>query len=469
MNVNRIVDAFNVLRGKKAVSNKFNETFHRWHTEYTNNDDADLTKYIEKGYNINSDVFSIINQKSNKLVSIPFYIKDIKDDLSNNKLNRLLTATKYNPTFTQRIKAYELECKALSEGDYPMPFKKPNPNQDWNEFFKLTATFLDLTGNFYWYMLMPENGLNAGQPIQLYVLPSHMMKIVLKKDANLLSVEDVIDYYEMENYNYLTKFNRDEVVHVSIDNPNYGMNGEQLYGQSRLRAVWTNILASNKGHELNLELLKNAGVFGFIHSKSSAFNPDQATAITSRMKEARASKQDLSNIMGSSFDMGFTRISLTPNELQAFESLKYNQKQICNALGWSDTLLNNDDGGKHDKQELELKRVLINTIIPDAKIIERAFNEGVLSRIKNYKGKALVFDYKELPEMQDDLETMSKWIINVVDKGIMSRKEARNAMRLPEIEDPLLELFTVKDDVMSLEDAILPKEGLDENTIRDNN
>ena len=457
-----IVSAFS---NKKIPQNKYNETFFFGLNGYTNNDDTDLRKYIEDGYNINGDIFSVINQKSNKLVSIPFYIKDVKDEKSNKRLNKLLKAVNYNPSFTQKVNISKLELKALSEDEHPMPFERPNPNQDWNEFFKLTQTFLDLTGNFYWYKLKPENGINAGQPVQLYCLPSHLITIKLKKDANLLSVEDPIDYYEMDNYTHLTRFERDEIVHVSIDNPNYGLNGEQLYGQSRLRAVWKNVLASNKGMDLNLELMKNAGVFGFIHSKGSAFVQDQVDAIKNRIKEAKTSKEDLSNIMGSSFDMGFTRISLTPKEMEAFSHLKYNQKMICNALGWSDALLNNDDGGKYDKQELELKRCLINSIVPDAKIIEKAFNEGVLSEIKSYKGKTFIFDYKELPEMQDDLETMSKWIINVVDNGIMSRSEARYAMRLPESDNPLMDMYTVKDDVMSLEDAIMPKEGLDDSRI----
>ena len=462
MNIGKIRDAINVLRGNTVVVNKYNNTLFPNFGMDTNNDDTDNTKYITKGYNINSAVSSIINQKSNKLISIPFFIKDVKDELSNEKYNRLLEATKHKPTFTQRVKLNKLELKAMSNEELPMPYPRPNPNQTWREFFKLTQTFLDLTGEFYWYKLKPENGINAGEPRQLYVLPSHLMTIKLNNGANSLIEENVISHYELENYNHLTRFETDEVVHIALDNPNYGLNGEQLYGQSRLRAVWSNILASNKALDLNIELLKNAGVFGFIHGKSNSFNPDQATALKNRLKEAKRSKEDLSNIMGSSMDMGFTRISLTPNELQQFDSLKYNEKQICNALGWSDSLLNNDDGGKHDKQALELKRVLINSIIPDAKIIERAFNENVLSEIKSYKGKVFVFDYKELPELQDDLETMSKWIINVVDNGIMSRKEARHALRLPEKEDVLLDLHTVKDDVMSLEDAITPKEGLED-------
>ena len=450
----------NFFSGNKEIQNKFNQTFFFGLNGYTSNDDTNLTKYIDEGYNINGDVFSIVNQMTNKLVSIPYYIKDIEDEQANQKANRLLKAVNYNPNISQQVRINSLQNKALSESDYPMPFDAPNPNQDWNEFFKLSYVFLILTGNVYWYKLKPENGLNAGEPIQLYCLPSHLMEIKLKKDANLLGIEDPIDHFEMTNYNYLTQFKRDEVVHISIDNPNYGISGEQLYGQSRLRAVWSSVLAINKGHDLNLEVLKNAGVFGFIHAKGQSLTDPQAKGIKDRLLQSRSSSEDLSNIMGSSAELGFTRISLTTDELKTFEHLKYNQKQICNALGWTDALMNNDDGGKYDKQVSELKRVLTNTIIPDAKIIERAFNVGVLDEIKAYKGKTLHFDYKELPELQDDLETLSKWIGETIDKGIMTRNEGRFAMRLPVSDDPLMDEYTVKNDIMTLEQAMLPNDDI---------
>ena len=308
--------------------------------------------------------------------------------------------------------------------------------------------------------MSPQEGPQAGEPIQLYCLPAHRMEIFLKKDADLLSVENPIDYYRLSDGNTSVKFKPEEIVHVGVSNPNFGLTGEHLYGHSPLRAVWKSVLASNKGLDLNIDMLKNAGVFGFIHSKGTSFNETQGKQIKDRLLEAATSKADLSNIMGASTDMGFTRISLTPEELQSFEFLKYNQKQICNALGWSDTLLNNDDGGKFDKQAIELKRVLTNTVIPDAKIIEHAFNTQVLNEIKSYKGKCLIFDYKELSEMQEDLDVMSKWCSLLVDKGIMNRLTAQKMMRLPESEDPLMETYTVKEDVMSLEDAIMPTDEL---------
>ena len=60
------------------------------------------------------------------------------------------------------------------------------------------------------------------------------------------------------------KFEKENVVHISTNNPNFGFNGEHLYGQSALRAGWKNIETSNKWLDLNLTNAKNGGVFGII-------------------------------------------------------------------------------------------------------------------------------------------------------------------------------------------------------------
>ena len=450
---------FDFMR-KKQTDNKFNQSFYWGGNGYTNNDDTNANKYIEEGYNINGDVFSIVNQISNKLISIPYSVKKIESKQAKTKHNKLLKAVNYNPSVSQKVRLNALELKSYVEGEMNLPFETPNPTQNWDEFFKLSEDFLNLTGNIYWYKLMPEEGADAGSPIQVYCLPSHLIEIVLRNDANMLSVDSPIDYYIMEDRNTFIKFKKDEVVHISINNPNYGTNGEHLYGQSPLRAVWRNIEASNKGLDLNLNTLKNGGVFGFIHSKGTALTGDQAQELKERLKEMNKSPEDLSRIAGISAEIGFTRLSLSADELKPFEYLKYNQKQICNALGWSDTLLNNDDGGKYDKQVTELKRVLINTVLPHVKMIENAFNQNILQTIKGYEDSCLYFNYKELPEMQIDIETMSKWIVSLKDVGMLTGNEGRNFIGLEPSEDPNMDMFTVKDDIMSLEDALLPKDEL---------
>ena len=170
--------------------------------------------------------------------------------------------------------------------------------------------------------------------------------------------------------------------------------------------------------------------------------------------------EDLSRIAGISSELGFTRLSLSADELKPFEYLKYNQKQICNVLGWSDALLNNESSGKHDRQKEERKRVVTDTIIPDIKIFESAFNQQVLPRFRKYDKKCLQWDLKEVPELQADLVELTKWITPLVDKGIINRNTSLMLLGMAISDDPNMEIHTVNEDVMSLEDAILPSDDL---------
>jgi HK97 family phage portal protein len=450
----------NLFGNRKQTLNKFNQAFF-WGTKYTTNDDTDLKKYVDLAYNINPDVYTIVSQKSNKLISIPYSLKKIEDKQSKRKLDNIYKSTKYNLNTVQRIKALKLELKAMSSDEFEMPLDKPNANMSWDMFWKLSEIFLDLTGNVYWYMISPEDGMNKGVPQEIYVLPSHLIEIVLKDNVNLLSSENPIDYYILTEFNSYVKFKKENVVHIAIENPNFGFNGEHLYGQSPLRAGWKNIEATNKGLDLNLNTLKNGGVFGFIHGKSVPLTQDQATELKGRLKEMNNSSEDLSRIAGISAELGFTRLSLSADELKPFEYLKYNQKQLCNVLGWSDALLNNDEGGKYDKQKEERKRVVTDAIIPNIKLFERAFNEDVLPRFR-IKDKCLEWNIKEIPELQEDLKELSEWIGANKDRGLMTANEGRLAMGMETVDNPLMDMFTVKDDIMSLEDAVIPKEGLDD-------
>lgn len=445
----------------KEVRNKFNESFFWGSNTTTINDDNDLKKYVDLAYNINPDVYSVISQMTNKAISIPYGVKEVKDEISHNKLNKLLGATKHTLNATQSIKALKLEYKALNQEEIKMPLDKPNNYQTWDEFFKLSYTFLKLTGNVYWYKVASEDGLNKGVPREVYVLPSHLMEIVLKEDAKMLIEESPIDYYILKEFNRFTKFKKESVVHIAVNNPNFGFNGEHLYGQSPLRSAWKNIEASNKGLDLNVSTLKNGGVFGFVHSKGSPFSEPQAKGLRDRIREMSNDEKDLGRIAGVSTELGFTKLSLTTDELKPFEYLKFNQKTICNVLGWSDALLNNDNGGKYDKQTEERKRVITDTIIPDTKILSNAFTQEILSLFKGYEKTVFGWEYKEIPEMQDDLDSLINWIKNAVDTGLISRNEGRYAMRLEPSEDANMDLFTVKDDIMSLEDAILPQDELE--------
>ena len=168
--------------------NKYNQSFFKllginW-TAYDNN----APTYIEEGYNINPIVYAVVSQMATKTSSVPFKIKKIESKQTKAKIDNLLKATGYNLSAQQYGKKMLLEKKAYSSDDIAMPLERPNPLQTWAEFLELYKTFMKLTGNAYIYKLRVAEGRNAGKIKGIYLLPSHLMNIVLKPNADLMTI-----------------------------------------------------------------------------------------------------------------------------------------------------------------------------------------------------------------------------------------------------------------------------------------
>lgn len=451
----RLQDAFNVLRGKTPPRNKYADAFFKLlGSGFTSYDDDNKT-YLEDGYGVNPDVYAIIQQMASKTVSIPYYLKKVKDENAKHSLQALKKSTKQNFSTQQYIKSKTLETKAFEQKEIPFPLDRPNGFQSWSEIFALYKTFIRTTGNFYLYMLSPEDGVNKGVPMQCYVLPSHLMQIVLKDDFDLLSIESPVSHYILTEGTSYVEFNAEDVIHVKLPNPFFDFEGGHLYGLSPLKAALSNIQSSNEALSNNVKTLQNGGAFGFIHGKGTPLQAEQAKELKDRMLEMDASPERLSKIAGVSSEIGFTRIALTTDELKPFDYLKHDQKAICNVLGWSDKLLNNDSGAKYDNVNQFRKQVVTDNIIPDLQLLEEALQNDFLPRFKGYENTTLFWDYSDLPEMQEDMEKLSKICNDKLDRGVISRDEYRAAMRYPVLETPEMKAHTVGLGIQTLEDAII--------------
>lgn len=442
-------------------SNKFTQAFLSLIGGGLTSYDQNAKTYLEKGYGINPDVYSIVQQQASKTISVPYYVKKIKDKDSKMRLDGLRTSTKGNYTPQQYVKSKVYELKAFEEKMLNFPMEQPNPNQTWGDVLALFKTYLSTTGNFYLYMVSPLEGINKGVPQQCYVLPSHLMQIVLKDKADFVSEESPIAGYILTEGNQYVEFEAENVIHVKLPNPFFDFQGSHLYGLSRLKSALSNIESSNEAIRNNIKTLKNGGAFGLIHGKSIPLEPEQAEQLKERLLEMDASPERLSKIAGFGAEIGFTRISLTTDELKPFDYLKFDQKTICNVLGWSDTLLNNDDGGKYDKQQKEARRVITDNIMPDLHLLKLALEKQFLPRFKGYENTVIEFDYSELPEMQEDIAELVKWLNDSLDRGVISRDEYRLAIKYPELGTPEMKAHTVSMGIQSLEDALMPEIPLD--------
>lgn len=409
--IGNLINKVKVKLTGQGMTNDFNRAFYQWLGGLPTQYDQNNKSYIEKGYNMNPDVYAIINKQTVKTVSVPYYIKKVEDKQSYSKLRQLELSTKGNLSLLQLIKKKSLELKAYSDKEMAFPLEDPNPTQTWADIIALYKTYMKTTGNFYQYNMSPKDGKNAGVPQQVYALPSQLMQIVLKPNAQLLTTENPIDHYMLIEGQQFIKFDVEDIIHVKYANPNFDMNGSHLYGMSPLRSALRNINSQNSAIDGNIKMLQSSGAFGFLHSKGgNVWTVDQAASIKDRLKEMDASPERLAKIAGSSAEIGFTRISLTTEELKPFDYLDWDRKTIANVLNYPDELLNNDTSGalQGNNNNDARKQLITDDIKPDLVLLQNAYNKSFIPKFKGYENSIIEWDVTELPEMQQDMKTQAE-------------------------------------------------------------
>lgn len=443
-----------------ALTNVFNEAFFAFvgagYTRY----DSKSTTYIEKGYNDNPDVYAVVSSVARKFASVPGILNTVADK---QKVKSLKPLYRSSLDAQGMVKKRLMETKAFKAGEeIEEPLERPNWYQSESEYKELWETFMLTTGNAYQWMLRIKDGLNAGKPVARFILPSHLMQIVLKTDAAFTKTESPISHYILVLGNSYIRFEADDVIHSKFPNPNYDLQGSHLYGQSPLRAALRDIQMQDVTRDNSIKTMKSGGVYGFIHAKDgqTPLTPDQANELKSRLIEMQASEQTLGRIAGASAPLGFTQISVDTDKLMPFDYLKSAQKTICNVLGWSDKLLNNDDGAKYDNLNGAWKMSISNRISPDLKIYEDGLNERYYPLFRDLPDVHLTYDVSELPEMQPDMKTLVDWLSIALDNGAITPREFRIALRYSDIDTEEMNTHFLKSGLLPLADALMPDSGV---------
>ena len=73
---------------------------------------------------------------------------------------------------------------------------------------------------------------------------------------------------------------------------------------------------------------------------------------------------------------------------------------------------------------------------------------------KGYENTCIVFEYSELPEMQQDVKEITEWLNNALDRAVITRNEYRKQIHYLEIEDKSMNRHTVQNDIIGLDEAL---------------
>ena len=369
---------------------------------------ADQRSFVDDGYVANDIVYSIIKLITDKAKIAPFHVYRVVDEKAAKKYKSLAAQKDINLKELETLhkKAYELYT-----GDQRLNelLKYPNEEDCWSDLVEQWCGFKLITGNSFIYGKLIEAGNNQGKPYELFALPSQYMAII----ANINVFPPTRAGYQLY-YGQMWSFDTKEILHDKYFNPQWGVTGGQLYGQSPLRAAAKNLTRSNEAKTAAVASFQNGGPAGVLFMNDERFDPTSGQAQAQALKTAVSQKGGAANfnsIAVSGYKVDWKQIGLSPVELNIIESEKWDLKALCNIYGVPSQLLNDSDSKTYNNQREGEKALTLRCAIPLLNSLTENLNRK-LHTDWGYKGTNLYVDYdlSVYGELEANKSEQTEWL-----------------------------------------------------------
>lgn len=371
----------------KAIYNYLGDTL-VWNPE---NDDT----YINKGYNYNATIYSIINLITKSATNIPFQIYEVQksNDL---KRYKALTSGEFNSNTV--LQAKMLQKKALVEledTELHQLLERPNPAQSYNSWIQEIIAFGKLTGNRYIYGIGPDTGNGVGKFKELYILPSQKVEI------NSGGIMEPVKEYTLE-YNGTYRIPADEVCHIKDPNLYYDGTGSHLYGMSPLKAGLRVMDANNQALTTGVKYLQNQTARGILMSEEGDLNEVQAKQLKDKFRQQYQGSDNAGDVIITPKKLSWVNFGLNASDLSLIEQYNGTIKDLCNIYNVPVQLLNNTDSTTYNNMKEAKKALYQNAVIPELNKIRDELNRWLSPQ---YGDKIYIdFDYSSIPELQEEMD-----------------------------------------------------------------
>jgi HK97 family phage portal protein len=369
---------------------------------------ADQRSFVDDGYVANDIVYSIIKLITDKAKIAPFHVYKVVDEKAAKKYKSLAAQKDINLKELETLhkKAYELYT-----GDQRLNelLKYPNEEDCWSDLVEQWCGFKLITGNSFIYGKLIEAGNNQGKPFELFALPSQYMAII----ANINVFPPTRAGYQLY-YGQMWSFDTKEILHDKYFNPQWGVTGGQLYGQSPLRAAAKNLTRSNEAKTAAVASFQNGGPAGVLFMNDDRFDPTSGQQQAQALKKAVSEKGgslNYNSIAVSGYKVDWKQIGLSPVELNIIESEKWDLKALCNIYGVPSQLLNDSDSKTYNNQREGEKALTLRCAIPLLNSLTDNLNRKLHSDW-GYKGTNLYVDYdiSVFGELEANKVEQTEWL-----------------------------------------------------------
>lgn len=376
-----------------------------------------LTQLIDEGFKRNVDVFSVVNWTAENAANIPICVKVNGEKAPNHPLQKLID--------------------------------KPNPYQSGLEFRHQSFGYYQVTGNTFIYGNKQEAGMNKGKPQELFIMPSQYTEIKTGGWMNpiqgySLSLAGGNDY----------TFPFEDVMHMKALNLDFG-NGQQFWGMSPLRAGLLALERSNSNYQAASTAYQTMGMAGILSVEKDEFEPimsdEQREQAERRLDDDYMGVFKNGKTMVTNANVNYTKLGLSPVDLNLLEDKKATLRDICNIYKVSSIIFNDNDNSTYNNAEQAIKRAYSDAIKP---LVDRYVQELNEWLAPSYGDNVTIeADYSRVAPLQKDYNELSEWITRLTDGKIITPNEGREFLGKEIIEDEFMNKIYTNQGTIALEDT----------------
>ena len=277
--------------------------------------------------------------------------------------------------------------------------KEPNLFQDISSFRRNLIIDYLLDGNVFIYY----------DGAHMYHLPADKMIIHTSEET----------YVEKYTYNNTVTFSPREIIHVK-ENSFYSI----YRGVSRLKPALRTMILMRRMRDFQDNFFKNGAVPGLVlkspNTLSEKIKERMIQSWSARYRPDAGGKRPLILDGGIEID----KVSnVNFKELDFQQAIEENEKIILKALGIPPILL---DSGNNANLRPNMRLYYLETILP----IVRKINFS----LERFFGFEIVEDATNIPALQPELRDQSQYYSALVNTGIISPNEAREALNFDPVE-----------------------------------
>lgn len=381
--------------------------------------------YITEGYLGNADVYAIVSFLARKAASIPWYVYKLKPgEKARNSFLRykhLSKGIQFQGSFEQAL----IERKnAYSENvvmDSPLAklLENPNPMQSQDQFLEnlYGYHFISGEGNIY-----GNDGNNGGKFLELNVLPTQYLDIYA----------DPRDLYGLLGYKLMVgqgiDIPKEKVMQWKTWNPEFNhVTRTHMRGLSPMKSAYSTLRMSNAAADASAMMAKNGGAKGAIVPKPIGNNVATLTYEQAQIVK-QAVNQDINgldnkgriNVLQTPWD--YLNFGLSSVDMDLVKTMQMSLQQWCRVFGLP-TVLFDTDTTSYNNYQNALRDLMTNTIVPKCAQLRDELNKFLLPKFG--EDVYIDFDITALPELQQDMERMSRILR---DANWLTMDEKRMAM-----------------------------------------